>query len=408
MSALRFWLSLALVVSLAGCGATRHRVLPVIDVHPSQRQIPEDFLLDVGIETFDPGLDGDEAELAEEGVFPGVRKAEARFIAVHLRNTLQETAQWGAVRIVPPHSDAVEVTVRGQIIRSNGEELKLFVEVFDSTGRIWLKETYKATANDNSYAVQEVTNRDPFQNVYNQVANDMVKARNKLTPRQITGLRNVSHLRFAANLAPKPFASYLALNNQGEYFARKLPSRDDPMLQRIDALRQRDFMLIDTLNEHYAHFSTEMSDSYQSWRKFSYEETVALNEQNQKALIEQVLGVAIVAGGIAAAAVGVPAVEVLAPTILGGAWLFKKGMDTRSESAIHADAIRELGASLDSEVTPMLIEVEGQTMELRGSADEQYMNWRRLLRQIYSSETGFPTGGDAPSEPTLASPPSGA
>ena len=55
------------------------------------------------------------------------------------------------------------------------------------------------------------------------------------------------------------------------------------MLQRIDALRQRDFMLIDTLNEHYAHFSTEMSDSYQSWRKFSYEETVALNEQNQKA-----------------------------------------------------------------------------------------------------------------------------
>ena len=135
---------------------------------------------------------------------------------------------------MPPHSDAVEVTVRGQIIRSNGEELKLFVEVFDSTGRIWLKETYKATANDNSYAVQEVTNRDPFQNVYNQVANDMVKARNKLTPRQITGLRNVSHLRFAANLAPKPFASYLALNNQGEYFRPEaaFPRRSDAPAHR--------------------------------------------------------------------------------------------------------------------------------------------------------------------------------
>ena len=100
---------------------------------------------------------------------------------------------------------------------------------------------------------------------------------------------------------------------------------------------------------------------------------------------------------------GIPAAEILAPTlIVGGAAVFKRGMDRGEESEIHADAIRELGTSFDSEVSPMVIEVEGQTMELRGSADEQYRNWRRLLRQIYSSETGFPMGADPSSEPAVA------
>ena len=104
------------------------------------------------------------------------------------------------------------------------------------------------------------------------------------------------------------------------------------------------------------------------------------------------LGAAAIVGGIAAAVVGIPAAEILAPTlIIGGAAVFKRGMDRNSEAEIHADAIRELGASLDTEVTPMVIEIEGQTMELQGSADEQYRNWRLILHQIYSKETGFPS-----------------
>ena len=39
-------------------------------------EIPEDLLLDVGIQVFDPGLpEGDESALEGFGIFPGVRKA---------------------------------------------------------------------------------------------------------------------------------------------------------------------------------------------------------------------------------------------------------------------------------------------------------------------------------------------
>jgi hypothetical protein len=38
----------------------------------------------------------------------------------------------------------------------------------------------------------------------------------------------------------------------------------------------------------------------------------------------------------------------------------------------------------------MVIDVEGQTLRLTGTAETQYEEWRRLLRKIWSDETGFP------------------
>ncbi|MCP4090054.1 MAG: hypothetical protein GY746_09705, partial [Gammaproteobacteria bacterium] len=39
-------------------------------------------------------------------------------------------------------------------------------------------------------------------------------------------------------------------------------------------------------------------------------------------------------------------------------------------------------------VEPLVVEVEGQTHRLTGSAEEKYREWRRLLHDIYATETG--------------------
>ena len=39
--------------------------------------------------------------MLQKGIRSAVRKSEARYIPIHLRNTLQSTGQWGAVRVVP-------------------------------------------------------------------------------------------------------------------------------------------------------------------------------------------------------------------------------------------------------------------------------------------------------------------
>ena len=70
----------------------------------------------------------------------------------------------------------------------------------------------------------------------------------------------------------------------------------------------------------------------------------------------------------------------------------KSGIDIGGQAEIHEDAIRELGISFEAEVTPLVVDVQGETVELTGSAEKQYQDWRRLMKSAYFTETGL--GGD--------------
>jgi hypothetical protein len=50
--------------------------------------------------------------------------------------------------------------------------------------------------------------------------------------------------------------------------------------------------------------------------------------------------------------------------------------------------LKQLGESFQAEVQPMVVEVEGRTLQLKGTAEEQYTEWRRLLKELYENETG--------------------
>ena len=54
------------------------------------------------------------------------------------------------------------------------------------------------------------------------------------------------------------------------------------------------------------------------------------------------------------------------------------------------EAIRELGTSLEGEVTPAVIELDDRTFTLTGTVDEQYGRWRGILRELYADEQGIP------------------
>jgi hypothetical protein len=61
----------------------------------------------------------------------------------------------------------------------------------------------------------------------------------------------------------------------------------------------------------------------------------------------------------------------------------------RSAANIHRENIRELSESFVSEAAPLVIQVEGESRRLTGTAESQYESWRKLLKEIYQSETGF-------------------
>ena len=51
-------------------------------------------------------------------------------------------------------------------------------------------------------------------------------------------------------------------------------------------------------------------------------------------------------------------------------------------------ALKELTQSFQAEVAPQVVEVEGHTLRLTGTVEDQYREWRKLLKQLYEEETG--------------------
>ena len=73
---------------------------------------------------------------------------------------------------------------------------------------------------------------------------------------------------------------------------------------------------------------------------------------------------------------------------LGGIAAVLSGMKKYADARTHADALKELTLSFQSEVAPQVVEVEGHTLRLTGTAEDQYREWRKLLKQLYLEETG--------------------
>ncbi len=383
---------------LAGCGG-----LPTQNVKPTpaiyaEERIPEDLLLDVDIELFDPGTENSEEEPLEDGTYPDIRKAEAHYIPMHLKHTLQLTGQWGAVRVTPAKSKSAEISLSGTIVRSNGEELVVEVEAFDATGASWFRKRYRAEIEQGAYEGVQKGYRDPYQDLYNAVGNDLVTYREQLPPSQLRRIRTVAKLRFAAELAPEAFSGYLRTGDDGVYRIDRLPAEQDPMMQRVLRIRERDYMFADTVNEHYARYYDDLWEPYLSWRRSYLEEANAKREIQGKARTRTLLGIASILGAIAyeLAAGGNASPTATNVMVLGGALAIKSGIDIGKEAQIHADAIQELGQSFNADVAPIVMEVEGRVVTLRGSAEEQYREWRRLLRAIFANETGFPVPADGP------------
>jgi hypothetical protein len=355
----------------------------------SEEEIPEHLLLDIGIIVLDPGIPNSEEEIEKKGIVPDVRRAESRFIAYHLKDTLELTGNWGAVRVVPQDSSVVDIKINGRILLSDGEMLKAKIKATDSTGRVWLNRQYSDTASKLTY--RNRLKEDPFQDLYNDIANDLLAARRKLANEDLQTLRSVSAIKFAKSLSPYAFDNYIEESRGGKAVITQLPADDDPMFARIDQIKEREYMFIDTLDDYYANFYREMEPSYHDWRQYSYEEAVLLREMQAEARKRGLAAAVLMIGGVVAGSKNSSAAGNTAALagVLGGVALAKTALDKYKESEIHKESIKEISQSLGAEIQPLVLDIEGRTVELTGTLNSQYQQWRQILKEIYSEETGL-------------------
>jgi len=400
--------AMAVPMLLAGCVTSEVKPIPKVAAKQATVHIPEAELLDVGIRVFDPGIpkniENDDEALAKKRIYPDLRKAEARYMPTLLRATLEETAQWGAVRVIPATADFVDVIVTGKVVDSNGGFMAIDITAVDAAGRVWMKDKrYSSLVDLGAYKTTAALKaRDPFQNVYSEIANDMVVMRDKLSALDRENIRKVASLKFAEDLAPDAMQGMTAVDKSGITQVVRLPAEGDPTLSRIERIRERDTAVVDTVNDYYASFADSIDDSYDSWRQTSFTELEKEMRAKSSARTRTVLGAAALIASIFApnSCSSYDSFQIndamRTAGTMGGIAAVLSGIKKYADARTHADALKELTLSFQAEVAPQVIEVEGHTLRLTGTAEDQYREWRKLLKQLYLEETGAAAAATPP------------
>lgn len=394
------WLILLICIFSTGCV---DQVVRTVDMTPPEqmdRVQTEDELLDIGIAIFDPNVPEGYDEQIKQLIQPDIRRAEANFIPYVAKNLLQSTGNWGAVRVLPRPTHAVDVVIGGKILHSTGENLVVDVVVEDATGKRWFAKKYDALSSKYAYDESIPRDVDPFQAVYKQLADDLLRYRKLLSAEEITVIRRTAEMKFAQDFAPDAFSEHIAVDGEGEFELKRLPADDDPMLSRVRRVREREYLFIDTLDEYYESFHREMFGSYQNWRRATYEEAIAYKQLKSQARARTIGGAtAIIAGVAAMSESSDPYIDSSGiVSVISGALTLKSAIAKRAEAEIHAEVLQEVGVAAEAEIVPHTIELENQTVRLQGTVDEQYQELRGILRKVYFDDLGLPVPEEAPEE----------
>ena len=378
------------VVCLLSVAQAHAAILKVTSSTPllliqSESDYPESALLDVGIIPFGVGL---EFNADDETVLPAVRSAEGVYFANQLAKTIEQSGAWGAVRTIAKEGVIVDLVVNGTISKSDGQTLDLEVVATDSSGKVWFSENYSQVVGKYAYDRRLKRNRDPFQNTFNQISNDLLQFRQSLNTERPITLRAISNVRFAQQFAPDAFSGYLE-NVDGELQLLRLPAEQDTVYLRTQKIRERDYLYIDTMQDYYDHFSQNMHEPYQSWRRASYDVVVKIDRYNSQGNQRIFAGVLAVVAGIYGRYEGNRYTSDFGTaTAAAGGFLIKSGLEKKSGKTRFIENLSEMGASLEMEIEPQIIKLDDSAVTLSGTVDAQYEQWKVLLKKIYHAERG--------------------
>jgi hypothetical protein len=357
--------------------------------------------LDVIVPVFEPGLPQDLEKAEEDGIWPELRRAEANLFAYKLKLALEQTGEFGAVRVTPDKSSTGDLYVLGKIKKSNGEEVGIEVEVYDISERKWLKKSFSHTVAESFYNGSRNNGKDPYQPVFTEAADYIVEELRTRDDRELERLKQLTEIRFGASFSEETFSQYLQYgqkpnfmfwSNKGKVSLAGLPSDADPMYQRIKSLRVRDQLFIDRMQSHYEIFNQNVSESYAIWQESSHLELKAIREAKKEAIMQGVIGALLIAGAVYAGSHGDGDNNISMGTVavtagIGGGLMLSKSVQTYDQAKFHRETLEELGQSLNLELEPQVVEFEESTAKLTGDANQQFNQWRAFLQKIYETES---------------------
>ena len=293
-----------------------------------------------------------------------VRQAEYRYLPLYLRYRLEATGRFGAVRVLPMLDNGAQLRIEGWIQQSDGSVLALRLRVTDSTGRLWLERDYRDTAVNASNASGDPLAEDDFAPLFGRIVRDLLTTLDGINAEQRARIHTVALLRYGAGLVPDAFSAYLQPTTEGSVNITRLPARDDPLLARIERIREHEYLFIDVVDQEYQHFFTEIRPLYSLWRQ-------AQREQVQSAV-----------------SFVTRQSETRSTYRRGSYYALQESYNNYRWAKVQELYLDELSEGFANEVAPTELALEDSLYRLTGTFEQQYREWRTILAELFRLEQG--------------------
>lgn len=352
-------------------------------------QINTTTRLNVVIPVFDPNIPEDADDYDKEGVWPELRRAEANLFAVRTKEALESQDIFGSVRVTPNDYSIGDLYVYGEILQSTSEIVEIRIIVKDITKGFWSKSprngrTFEYRVRENDLENIRTQDFDPYQPVYEEIANYLATLLAKAKEDDLIALQNTASIVFARSFAENEFSPYFSdrRRDRNKNVLVSMPAEGDAKYSILQEIYAKDQLFIDDFQEHYHQFSGRMQASYGLWQEQMFPYAKAYREARRER-VNSIIGT-IIAVTIADQA-GSEVVQAGA-AVLAVSEVISVFKDTE-ELKEHTEIIEELGDSIDVTLAPQVVAFEGKTAELTGTASEQFQQWRGFLVQMYAEES---------------------
>lgn len=312
--------------------------------------------IELAIVVFDDGLDAfDERDARHK-----LRRVEARIATVLLRDVITEGQRFGPVRVLPADTAFAALTITGSVVHSDGRDMLLRIRAVDVSGELWFEQVFRWTASAQDYLRPS---DEPFRPLFVAIANALWTRAQTLSPASIAQLEALAKMRYAAELAPQIFNDYVQ-QVEGLIRLTRLPAANDPMLARIDRIRRQEALFIDTIDQQYRDLQDALGPVYTLWRRSSLEQGTYLASYLSRANQRSDDGDS------------------------GSFARMQQAYSTYRSVKMQEQDLFEIATGFDNETAPTVLDSGERVVRLEGTLEQQYVQWRDILRRLITLERG--------------------
>ncbi|MBT8066529.1 MAG: hypothetical protein KJO09_04765 [Gammaproteobacteria bacterium] len=306
--------------------------------------------LNISIATFDPGVPGDYSIHQDLDVFPKIREIESLFLPFVLRQALVDAGDWGAVRVVPESDDSAELLITGAIVHSDGERLAVSLRAVDARGEQWLGASYFT--------------EESYEDLFRRFVVDLAGIRDSLDDGTLSGIVDLSLMRYSAELVPDAFSDYFEQMPEGGYRLVRLPAEGDPMMARIHRVRSVEFVMTDAIDEKYRELHEEVDSVYEIWRKYRRWYASFRNEEAQRNELRE------------------------SNATKGSYTQLRSVYDNYRMDRLAAQEQDKWIVGFNNETAPVIERMDQRIAEMNGWVEDGYLEWTRILSELFEIESG--------------------